>query len=154
MKPNVYTQINIHVIFAVENREGVIAPSFEQRLYEYMGGLLKTKGHYPLMINGHLDHVHIFFEMNPKEALSDLVRDLKSNTSKWINDNHFLPELFQWQNGYGGFSYSKSQRHTVIQYIERQKEHHRKTTFKEEYLKILQAFEIDFKDEYLFHFWE
>ena len=70
------------------------------------------------------------------------------------HDNHFLPGFFQWQNGYGGFSYSKSQRHTVIQYIERQKEHHRKTTFKEEYLKILQAFEIDFKDEYLFHFWE
>ncbi len=154
MKPNAYTQINIHAIFAVANREGIIATSFENELYKYLGGILKKKGHYPLMINGHLDHVHLFFELNPKEALSDLIRDLKANSSKWIHNNQFLPGIFEWQSGYGGFSYSKSQRNTVIKYIERQKEHHKKETFRDEYIKILQSFEIDFKDEYLFNFIE
>jgi REP element-mobilizing transposase RayT len=153
MKPNTYTQINVHAIFATANREAILATSFESRLYEYMAGLLKNKGHYPLMINGHKDHVHLFFELNPNESLSDLMRDLKSSTSKWINDNMFLPGLFQWQNGYGGFSHSKSQRKTVIEYIENQKEHHKKETFRDEYLKILKEFEIDFRDEYLFQFW-
>ncbi len=152
MKPNSYTQINIHLVFAVAKREGIIAPSVEQRLYQYVAGILKSKNHFPLIINGYLDHIHIFFELNPNQSLSDLVREIKSNTSKWINQNQFVPGKFQWQNGYGAFSFSKSQRQTVIQYIEKQKEHHRKTTFKEEYMKILQSFEIDFKNEYLFDF--
>ena len=150
MKPNTYTQFNIHLVFVVAKREPVITPFFEKRLYEYLGGLLKAKGHYPLAINGYFDHVHLFFELNPTQSISDLVRDLKTNSSRWINDNRFLPGVFRWQEGYGGFSYARSQRDKVIGYIERQKEHHRKVSFREEYVKLLERFGIDYRREFLF----
>ena len=152
MKPNAYTQINIHLVFAVAKRENVINHVFEDRLYEYFGGTLKKNGHYPLSINGDTDHVHLFFELNPKQSVSDIVRELKANSARWINENRFLPGVFNWQSGYGGFSYSRSQRKTVINYIEGQKEHHRKATFREEYLGMLERFGIEFKNEYLFEF--
>ncbi len=154
MKPNAYTQINLHLVFVVAKREFCLLPSFDNELYEYFGGILKNNGHYPLSINGYFDHVHLFFELNPKQAISDLVRDLKANTSKWINDNRFLPGRFSWQSGYGGFSYSKSQRSNVITYIENQKQHHGKKTFRQEYLEILERFGIEFKEEYLFVFFD
>lgn len=154
MKPNAYIQINIQLVFSVSKREYLILPCYEERLYEYMGGILKEKRHYPLAINGHLDHVHLFFELNPREALSDLVRDLKANTSKWIHQNHLLPCEFSWQSGYGAFSYSRSQQGRVIRYIENQHEHHRKKTFKKEYLDTLNWYGIEFKDEYLFEFFD
>lgn len=154
MKPNAYTQFNIHLVFVVSSRENVLLPFFEERLYEYFGGILKTKGHYPLSVNGYFDHVHLFFELNPKESISDLVRDLKSNSSKWINDNCFLPGTFMWQPGYGGFSYSRSQRSDVIRYIDNQHEHHKRESFRDEYFGLLKLFEIEFKEEYLFEFFE
>ena len=154
MKPNAYTQFNTHLVFAVAKRENVILPFFENRLYEYLGGLLKSKKHYPLAINGYFDHVHLFFEMHPNQGMADLVRHLKASSSKWINDNRFLPGVFKWQEGYGRFSYSRSQRKDVINYIERQKVHHKRMTFMQEYIDMLDKFEIDFKKEYLFEFFE
>jgi putative transposase len=142
------------LVFAVAKRENVINRVFEERLYEYFGGILKDKGHYPLAINGHLNHVHLFFELNPKQSVSDIVRMLKANSSEWINENRFLPGIFAWQSGYGGFSYSRSQRKSVINYIEGQREHHRKVTFREEYLGMLENFGIEFKNEFLFEFFE
>lgn len=147
-----YTQLNVHVVFVVKKRENVLLPHFKPRLCEYLNGAIKNHKHFPLAINGYFDHVHVFFEMHPAMALSDIVRELKAGSSKWISDNNFLPGNFSWQDGYGGFSYSRSQRDGVIKYIMNQEEHHRKITFREEYLKMLKAFDIDFKEQYLFEF--
>ena len=152
--PDTYTQLNIHVVFAVARRENTLLPHFETRLYEYLPGIINTKDHFSLAVNGHYDHVHLFFELNPTVALSSIVRDLKANSSKWINQNKFLPATFRWQDGYGGFSYSKSQRDRVIKYIIGQNEHHGKVTFREEYLSLLKKFDIEFKNQYLFEFFE
>lgn len=152
--PDTYTQLNIHVVFAVLKRENVLLPHFKPKLCKYLQGILKNRNHYPLAVNGYYDHVHVFFEMHPSQALSDIVRDLKAVSSKWINDNKFLPGNFRWQDGYGGFSYSRSQRDGVIKYIMNQEEHHKKVTFKEEYFKILRSFDIEFKEQYLFEFFD
>ena len=152
--PDTYTQINIHVVFVVSKRENLLLPHFKPQLCEYLNGILKKRDHYPLAVNGYYDHVHVFFEMHPSQALSDIVRDLKSISSKWINDNKFLPGNFRWQDGYGGFSYSRSQRDGVIKYIMNQEEHHRKVTFREEYLKMLKSFDVEFKEQYLFEFFD
>ncbi len=154
MKPNCYTQFNIHLVFVVAKREYCLLSSFDTELYKYLSGILDNKGHYSLAINGYLDHVHLFFELNPKDGISDLVRELKTNTSKWINEHRFLPGYFSWQSGYGGFSYSKSQRDSVINYIMKQKQHHGRKTFRQEYLEMLRRFGIEFKDEYLFEFFD
>ena len=109
---------------------------------------------FPLSIGGWRDHVHVFFELPPSFRVSDVMRDLKAVSSKWINDNRFVKGKFQWQEGYGAFSYSRSQRNEVIQYIMNQEKHHQLKTFKEEYLDMLMKFEIEFKDEYVFDFYD
>jgi hypothetical protein len=119
-----------------------------------MAGILKNDGIYSLAIGGWKDHVHVFFELPPDKKISDIMRDLKSVSSKWINENNFVTGKFQWQEGYGAFSYSKSQRNDVIKYIMNQEEHHKTKTFKEEYLELLRKFEIEFKEEYLFEFYD
>jgi len=152
--PDTYTQLNIHVVFVVKNRANVLQPYFKPRLCEYLCGILRNHKHYPLAINGYYDHIHVFFEMHPAMALSDIVCELKSSSSKWINDNNMLPGKFRWQDGYGGFSYSRSQQDRVIKYILNQEKHHERITFREEYLAILKAFKIEFKEQYLFDFLE
>jgi REP element-mobilizing transposase RayT len=153
---NVYTQVNIHAVFAVKGRENILTREIRAQLFPYIAGILKNHQIYPLAINGWKDHVHIFFEMKPDVSLSKTMELVKTNSSKWINDQKFLRGRFEWQRGYGGFSYSRSQRDSVIQYIFRQEEHHsiERNTFRVEYLKILKDFEIEFKDEYLFEFYE
>jgi putative transposase len=150
---NKYTQINIHLVFSVKGRENVIN-SFKDDLCKYIGGILKNQRHYPLSINGYKDHIHLFFELNPNISISETVKVVKANSSKWINENKFVKGKFYWQEGYGGFSYSKSQRKNVIQYIENQEEHHKKRSFREEYLDLLKKYEIQFSDNYLFEFYE
>ena len=152
--PDTYTQLNIHVVFVVKKRESVLLPHFKPRLCEYLSGSLRNLKHFPLAVNGHYDHLHLFFEMHPAQALSDVVRDLKSGSSKWINDKKLLPGNFSWQDGYGGFSYSRSQRDDVIKYVMNQDKHHGKVTFRDEYLTMLKSFEIEFKEQYLFEFFE
>ena len=151
---NTYTQINIHAIFSVKGRENIITNNFRDDLFKYISGILKNQKQFSLAVNGYKDHVHIFFELNPTFALSDLVGIVKANSSKWINNNNFVPGHFEWQSGYGAFSYSKSQRNRVINYIMNQEKHHKEKSFKEEYLALLKKFDIQFKDEYVFEFYD
>lgn len=151
---NTYTQLNIQIVFSVKGRENFLLQSFRSRLFEYISGTLTKLEQYPLCVGGYKDHVHVFFELNPKTALSEIAGKIKSNSSKWINDNNFVPGKFQWQTGYGGFSYSKSQRNNVIQYIKNQEHHHSQKSFKEEYLNLLKNFDIEFANEYVFEFYD
>ncbi|MGI6047754.1 MAG: IS200/IS605 family transposase [Petrimonas sp.] len=151
---NTYTQLNIQIVFSVKGRDNFLLQSFRPQLFEYISGILRGLEQYPLCVGGYKDHVHAFFELNPKTSLSEIAGKVKSGSSKWINDNRFLPGKFQWQTGYGGFSYSKSQRDRVIQYILNQEQHHKQKTFREEYLDLLKKFEIEFKNEYVFEFYD
>lgn len=149
---NTYSQINIHCVFAVNGRENIITDVFREDLHKYMHGILKKDGSFPLAINGWKDHVHVFFEIQPSMAVSKQIQMLKATSSKWINENGLVNGKFSWQEGYGAFSYARSQRNNVIQYIMNQKQHHLKETFKEEYLELLEKFEIPFEPKYLFDF--
>lgn len=151
---NTYSQINIHVVFSVQFRENIITKGFRDDLFKYISGILKNKKQYPLAINGYKDHVHIFFEQHPTTALSEIVKAVKASSSKWINENKFVKGKFSWQEGYGAFSYSHSQRDDVINYIKKQEEHHREASFREEYLSLLNKFEIQFDDHYVFEFYD
>ena len=149
-----FSQIYIQVVFAVQNRNALIKPAWEEELYKYITGIVQNKGQKMLAINGTHNHIHFFIGMKPTCCLSDLVREVKKSSNAFIKKKKFTPFHFQWQEGFGSFSYGHSQLTDVIQYIERQKEHHKKKTFKEEYLAFLKAFEIEFKDEYLFEWIE
>ena len=151
---NTYSQINIHCVFAVKGRQNFITESFRVDLHKYMSGILLHDKSYPLAVGSWKDHVHVFFELHPDVKISDQMRMLKASSSKWINDKQFIKGVFQWQVGYGAFSYSRSQRNEVIQYIMEQEAHHRTKTFKEEYLSMLKKFKVEFKEEYLFDFYE
>ena len=151
---NTYSQINIQCIFAVKGRENIITNSFRDNLHKYMYGILKNDNVFPLAVGGWLDHVHIFFELNPNMKISDIIRMVKATSSKWINENNFIKGKFNWQEGYGAFSYARSQRDNVIKYIMTQEEHHKVKTFKEEYLGMLRNFEIEYDERYLFEFYE
>jgi REP element-mobilizing transposase RayT len=128
----------------------MIQSSWEEELYKYISGIVRNKGQKMLAINGMPDHIHFLIGMKPSCCLSDLVREVKKSSNEFINEKKFSKFKFNWQEGYGAFSYSHSQIDTVIKYIMNQKEHHRKQTFREEYLVFLKKFEIEFKDEYLF----
>ena len=145
-----FTQIYIQVVFAVKNRNALIQSDWEEELYKYITGIVQNKGQKMLAINGTNNHIHFFIGMKPTCCLSDLIREIKKSSNSFIKDKHFSSFRFEWQEGFGAFSYSHSQLTDVIRYIEIQKEHHLKRTFKEEYLAFLKAFEIEYKDEYLF----
>lgn len=147
---NAFTQLYIQSIFAVQNRNALIKPSWEEELYKYITGIVQNKGQKMLAINGVSNHIHFFIGMKPTCCLSDLIREIKKSSSSFIKEKKFTPFRFQWQEGYGAFSYSHSQLTDVIQYINNQKEHHKKQSFKDEYLRFLKDFEIEFKNEYLF----
>ncbi len=145
-----YTQIYIQIIFAVQNRNALIDPTWEVELFKYITGIVTNKGQKMLQINGTRNHIHFFIGMKPTCQLSDLVREVKKSSDKFIQENKFTRFKFIWQEGFGAFSYSHSQLTDVIQYIEKQKERHKKRTFRDEYMAYLKAFEIEFKNEYLF----
>jgi len=147
---NTYTQIYIHYVFAVQNRLGLIQNRWRDDLYKYMSGTITNKEHKLLAIGGMPDHVHVLVSMSPKQSPSDLMADVKRSSSLWINENRFVMGKFTWQEGYGAFSYGKSQIHDVANYIERQEQHHRKQTFMEEYLEFLRLFEIEFDERFIF----
>lgn len=147
---NTYTQIHIQAVFAVQNRNSIIKTLWEDELYKYMTGVLQNHGHKLLAINGMPDHIHLFFGMRPTQSLSDLMQDVKGDSSKWINQKGFVKGRFSWQEGYGAFSYSKSHVSNVIKYVNNQKEHHKKRSFTQEYLDMLKKFEVDFNEAYIF----
>lgn len=149
-----FTQIYIQVVFAVRGRESVIHSSWEQEIYKYISGIVRNKDQKMLAINGMPDHLHYLIGMKPSCCLSDLVREIKKSSNDFIKEKEFSPYKFQWQEGYGAFSYSHSSLDKVIGYIQKQKEHHQKQTFKEEYTKMLRKFQIEFRDEYLFEWIE
>lgn len=145
-----YSQIYIQIVFAVKYRQSLIHASWEEELYKYITGIVTNKGQKMLAINGMPDHIHIFIGMKPNCCLSDLVREIKKASNEFVKEKKFTGYKFQWQEGFGAFSYSHSSLDNVIRYIQNQKEHHRKKTFKEEYEEFLTLFQIEFKDEYLF----
>lgn len=148
---NTYHQIHIQTVFAVKFRKGLIQPEFRQELLGYIGQTINNLGHKTLIINGVSDHVHCFFGLDPKQSLSDMMREVKANSSGWVNEQKFLKHRFEWQKGYGAFSYGKSQVPAVFKYVQNQEIHHKKRTFREEYLDFLVKFEIDHDEKYIFH---
>lgn len=149
-----YHQIYIQVVFAVKGRENIIANSWKDELHKYMSGIITGKEQKSIIVNGMPDHIHAFVGLTPSMRLSDFVRDIKNNSSKFINDNKLVKGKFAWQEGYGAFSYSQSQIKKVYDYILNQELHHKKRTFKSEYLELLRKFEIEFSEKYLFEWYD
>ena len=147
---NTYTQLYIHVVFAVKGRANVISKSWRDQLYQYITGIVKNKNQKLMIINGVGDHLHILLSLKPDCILSELIRDIKSNSSKWVNDNGYVMGKFERQSGFGAFSLGATQLTALTNYIKNQEEHHHKKTFREEYIEFLKDYEIDFKSEYIF----
>jgi len=145
-----FSQIYIQVVFAVKGRDSLIQPDWEEELYKYISGIVRNKEQKLLAINGMPDHIHFLIGMKPSCCLSDLVREIKKSSNEFVKDKRFSKYKFQWQEGYGAFSYSHSSLDNVIGYINNQKEHHIKQSFRDEYNEFLKKFQIEYKDEYLF----
>jgi len=145
-----FSQIYIQTVFAVKNRNALIRSEWESELYQYITGIVQNKGQKMLAIDGTSNHIHFLIGMRPTCCLSDLVREIKKSSNIFIKEKRFTRYNFQWQEGFGAFSYSHSALDKIVQYIHHQKEHHKKKTFKEEYMDFLKKFDIEFKDEYLF----
>lgn len=153
--PNTYSQIYIQFIFAVKGRESKILESHRERLQQYISGIVNSKEQKLLAIYANSDHIHLLVGFNKLDVkISDFVRDIKSNSSKKINEENWFMGKFYWQEGYGAFSYSKSQVDSVVKYILKQKEHHKKKSFRQEYLDFLKKFEVEYDEKYLFEFYD
>jgi putative transposase len=152
--PNTYSQIYIQIVFAVKGRQNSIKETFREEIQRYMSGIISNKKQKTYAIFCMPDHTHIFVSIKPDIAISDLVRDIKSNSSSFIKEKNFLNNTFSWQDGFGAFSYSKSQSQQVVNYILNQPLHHQKRSFKEEYLEFLKKYEIAYEEKYLFEFYE
>jgi len=148
--PNTYSQLYVQIVFTVKGRANLIAPKNKEELHKFMSGIVTNRGQKMLAIYAMPDHVHLLIGIKPNIAISDLVRDIKAGSSKFINDSKWVNGKFSWQEGFGAFSYSKSSLDNVINYILNQEEHHKKKTFKEEYIEFLEKFEIDYDNKYLF----
>lgn len=147
---NTYTQIQIQVVFAVQFRQRLIHKSWRDELYKYITGIVQNNNHKMLQIGGMPDHLHLFIGMRPSQSLSDLMRQVKGESSEWINEKGFVKGRFAWQAGYGAFSYATAEIPRVIRYIQNQETHHTRKTFVEEYSEFLREFEIDYDDRYIF----
>ncbi len=145
-----FTQIYIQVVFAVQGRLNLIRKEKKEELHKYITGIIRNKGQKCIAINSMPDHIHIFVGLKPSIALSDLVRDLKNNSTNFINEKHWVRGKFCWQSGFGAFSYGHSQIDRVVKYILNQEKHHRMRTFKDEYLALLEKFEVEYDEKYLF----
>ena len=147
---NTYHQVYIQVVFAVKYREAVIANEWKSILFGVIGNLINETGCKTIIVNGVEDHVHCFLGLKPTVSISELMKTVKSKSSKYINDNRLTKSRFEWQEGYGAFSYGHSQINVVYKYIANQEEHHKKQTFKEEYLEFLDKFEVPLDERYIF----
>ncbi len=147
---NTYSQIYVHFVFSVQNRMSLISPKWQSELYQYMSSIIMNQGHKTYAINGMPDHVHILVSMNPKQAPSDLMHSVKRSSSLWVNNKRLVVGKFAWQEGFGAFSYGKSQIPKIAKYIEKQKEHHKKQTFREEYIQFLKLFEVEYDERYIY----
>eukprot|EP01029_Cantina_marsupialis_P002084 TRINITY_DN118_c0_g1_i3.p2 TRINITY_DN118_c0_g1~~TRINITY_DN118_c0_g1_i3.p2 ORF type:complete len:157 (+),score=25.29 TRINITY_DN118_c0_g1_i3:163-633(+) len=154
MKPGSFTQLYVHLVFAVKHRDAVLKKSVKEKVCRYLSGILREMGHKPIIVNGGVDHVHILIGLNPSLAIADTVRDVKRSSSMFINREKLCIGKFEWQEGYGGFTYGKSQLNAVYHYILNQEKHHQKKTFREEYIQFLNRFEVEYDPKYLFDFFE
>lgn len=145
-----YSQIYIQVVMAVQNRKALIDADWEERLFQYITGIIKQKGQKLIAINGMPDHVHIFIGLKPNCCLSDLMREVKKSSNAFINENKLSGYKFSWQEGFGAFSYSHSQIDNVVKYILNQKKHHKRKSFRDEYYEFLKNFNVAYEDKYLF----
>ncbi len=147
---NTYVKIQVQIVFGVKYRQGLISSSWEDELFKYITGIIEKRGHKLLAINGMPDHIHIFIGYRPTEGLSDLVREVKKSSTEFIKAKNFVKGRFQWQEGYGAFSYHEDQVKMIANYVMNQKEHHRSVSFREEYLKFLEEYKVEFNPDYLF----
>ena len=147
---NTYSQIYVQIVFAVKGRQNLIQKQNREELQKFITGIVTNRKQKMLAIFAMPDHIHILVGLKPNIAISDLVRDIKAGSSKFISDKKWLVNKFSWQEGFGAFSYSKSQINNVVKYILNQEEHHKKKSFKDEYLDFLKKFEIEYKEKYLF----
>ena len=147
---NTYTQLYVMLVFGAKGHQNLIRPEIETELFKYICGIAKNLGQFILEINGSTDHIHILCSIKPDKSISDFVRDIKANSSRFINEKKWFVGKFHWQTGYGAFSYSRSQIDNVGKYIQNQKEHHKKNSFREEYAKLLESFKIEYDEKYIF----
>lgn len=147
---NTYTQVHIQFVFAVKYRAAIINKAWKAELHQYITGIFQNNKHKMLQINSMPDHIHIFIGMRPHQSIASLIQNVKTESSKWIKEQKFCPQPFAWQEGYGAFSYAKSQVDDVIRYIQNQEIHHKKETFLNEYKKFLTVFEIEWDEQYIF----
>ncbi len=147
---NTYTQIYIHIIFAVSGRQSLILKSRKEKLFKYITGIVRNRNQNLIAINGMPDHIHLLIGFKPNIALSDFVRDVKAGSSGFINEKKWLQGKFNWQEGFGAFSHSRSEIDRVVRYIQNQEEHHLKKTFREEYMEVLKDFQVEYDEKYLF----
>jgi len=152
--PGTFSQIYIQIVFAVKGRQNLIHDSWKNDLHKYIAGIIKGKNQKPIIVNGMPDHIHAFVGLRPAMAIADLARDIKNNSSNFINDHQFVKGKFAWQEGYGAFSYSHSHIGNVCDYVLTQEKHHKKKTFKEEYIDLLRKFEIEHDEKYLFDWYD
>ncbi|MFC3560930.1 IS200/IS605 family transposase [Pedobacter jamesrossensis] len=148
--PNTYTKLHIQFVFAVKHRACLISNEWKERLLKYITGIFQANNHKMIQINCMPDHIHILIGLRPHQAISDLIKNVKTESTKWINEQGFCKQKFACQEGYGAFSYSKSHVNDVIKYIQNQEKHHQKKSFEQEYLDFLKTFEIEYDDKHLF----
>lgn len=151
---NTYSQIHLQLVFAVKNREALIEKNWKERLHAYITGIVQNHSHKMLSINSMPDHIHILIGYKPAQSLPDLVEEIKTSSNSFVKQERFSKYKFEWQKGYRAFSYSRSQISAVAKYIENQEEHHKKRTFREEYLDLLKKFEVEFDERYVFQFFD
>lgn len=148
---NTYHQIYLQAVFAVKYRKAVIEKDWKNELFSVIGNLINESNCKNIIINGVEDHVHCFVGLKPAVSVSDLMKTVKAKSSKYINDHSLTSRRFEWQEGYGVFSYSQSQIYNVYRYIQNQEDHHKKQTFREEYLNFLKKFKVEYDEQYIFH---
>lgn len=146
---NTFTQIYLHLVFAVQNRISLINPEWKAELYKYITGIVQNNGHKLIAINGIANHLHIAVGYKPHQLIPDLLQDIKGYSSKWVNEKKFVRGKFNWQEGYGVFSFSHSQIDRVVKYINNQEQHHKKVSFREEYIQLLKKYNIPFDEKYI-----
>jgi len=149
-----FTQIYIQYVFAVQGRDNLLRDTFREEVFKYMAGIIREKRQKPIIVNGTYNHVHVFVGLKPNMLISDLVRDIKNNSTNFINSKQWMSGRFSWQEGYGAFSYGHSQLDQVYNYILNQQQHHHKRTFKEEYLELLKRFDVDYDERNLFEWYD
>ena len=154
LQAGTFSQLYIQVIFAVKGRENLIGKSWKDELHKYIAGIIKGKQQKSIIVNGMPDHIHAFIGLRPSLAISDLVREMKNNSTNFINEKKLVKGKFSWQEGYGAFSYSHSHIDKVYNYILNQEQHHRKKTFRDEYIGFLKKFQVEYNEQYLFEWLE